>query len=78
VKEDNKKSFLAAVKEFAALGATGIVLGCTEIGLLIKEKDITGVRSDLSCFDTAHCHALAASQIQLGKKKFEDFLPPSS
>ncbi|MCT6925370.1 aspartate/glutamate racemase family protein [Metasolibacillus sp.] len=38
-----------------AAGAEGIILGCTEIGLLVKEGD-----ADIPLFDTTLIHALAA------------------
>jgi aspartate racemase len=41
-------------------GAEGIVLGCTEIGLLVKEAD-----SPVPLFDTTRIHALAAVEYAL-------------
>ena len=37
-------------------GAQGVILGCTEIGLLVQQKD-----TDISLFDTAEIHAKSAA-----------------
>lgn len=42
-------------------GAEGVVLGCTEIGLLIKQED-----SALPVYDTALLHAEAAAEYAMG------------
>jgi len=42
-------------------GAEGIILGCTEIGLLIRQED-----SKVPVFDTTRIHALAAVEYALG------------
>ncbi|MFC2042796.1 aspartate/glutamate racemase family protein [Chloroflexota bacterium] len=43
-------------------GAQGIILGCTEIGLLVGDGDCT-----VPLFDTTHIHATAAVEKALGK-----------
>ncbi|EGY35309.1 aspartate racemase [Aggregatibacter actinomycetemcomitans serotype e str. SC1083] len=45
-----------------ALGAEGVILGCTEIGLLINQTD-----SDLPFFDTALLHSQMAIDFILEK-----------
>ena len=60
--EESKRSYLRMIGQLAEQGAQGIVLGCTEIGLLIRQED-TGV----PLFDTACIHALAAVRYALGK-----------
>lgn len=52
VKPESKKGYIRVVKKLKEKGAEGIVLGCTEIPLLIKEKDC-GVR----LYDTTLIHA---------------------
>ena len=50
----------------------GIVLGCTELPLLITERKlITG----LPVFDTTEMHINCAIKLQLNEAKIEDFLP---
>ncbi len=41
-------------------GAEGIILGCTEIGMLVKQKD-----TKIELFDTTCIHALEAVNIAL-------------
>ena len=43
-------------------GAQGIILGCTEIGLLVSQEDIA-----VPVYDTARIHATAAVEFALGK-----------
>ena len=42
-------------------GAEGVILGCTEIGLLVRQED-----SVLPVFDTAETHAARAAELALG------------
>ncbi len=60
--EESKRSYLRMIGQLTEQGAQGIVLGCTEIGLLIRQED-TGV----PLFDTACIHALAAVRYALGR-----------
>jgi len=55
VVEESRAAFLKIIGGLAAKGAEGVILGCTEIGLLVKAAD-----SPLPVFDTARIHALAA------------------
>jgi len=55
--EESRAEFLRIIGELAERGAQGIVLGCTEIGLLIRQDDAT-----LPLFDTAQIHAQRAAQ----------------
>ncbi|PES25973.1 aspartate racemase [Bacillus anthracis] len=41
-------------------GAQGIILGCTEIGLLVKQEDVS-----IPIFDTTHIHAVEAVNFAL-------------
>ncbi len=52
VKPESKEGYVKVVKKLKEKGAEGIVLGCTEIPLLIKEKNC-GVR----LYDTTIIHA---------------------
>lgn len=60
LQEESRKKFLAVIDKLAAAGAQGVILGCTEIGLLVKEKD-----SSLPVFDTTIIHAEAAVEYAL-------------
>lgn len=56
----SREEYKRIISRLAARGAEGIILGCTEIGLLIRQEDI-----DLPLFDTAEIHALAAVDFAL-------------
>ena len=55
VREDTRAEIVALIARQAARGADSVVLGCTEIGLLIDAGC-----SPLPCFDTTALHAAAA------------------
>ncbi|NCC19945.1 aspartate/glutamate racemase family protein [Candidatus Saccharibacteria bacterium] len=57
---ESKKKFIAIIEKLQKAGAQGVVLGCTEIGLLIQQQDVT-----LPAFDTTHIHAAAAVNLAL-------------
>lgn len=58
----SKDKFIRIIKNLAARGAEGIVLGCTEIPLLIKQEDC-----EIPLFDTTRIHARAAVEYALKK-----------
>jgi aspartate racemase len=56
----SREGFLAVIEGLAARGARGVVLGCTEIPLLVAPE-----QSPLPAFDTTRIHALAAVEFAL-------------
>lgn len=60
IKEESKQEYVSIVKSLQKKGAEGVILGCTEIGLLLKPQD-----SSLPLYDTAQIHALAAAGFAL-------------
>lgn len=58
INPDSKKRFLSIMNGLAGEGAQGIILGCTEIPLLIKQEDTV-----LPVFDTTEIHSLAAIEL---------------
>ncbi|MGM8889656.1 aspartate/glutamate racemase family protein [Psychrobacter sp. 1Y1] len=54
-KDSSRAYYRQVIKDLAAQGAEGVILGCTEIGLLIKQAD-----SPIPVFDTTAIHAAAA------------------
>ena len=52
---DSKQQYREIIEKLVAKGAEGIILGCTEIGLLVKPQD-----SPVPLFDTTEIHARAA------------------
>ena len=55
IEPDSKKRYAAIIQDMVAQGAGGVILGCTEIGLLVKPED-----SPVTLFDTTEIHARAA------------------
>ncbi len=60
ISEASRKEFKRITAYLANEGAEGIILGCTEIGLLLHQEDV-----DLPIFDTTLIHAARAVEIAL-------------
>jgi len=58
--ESSRNQFVKIIQNGQKLGAEGVVLGCTEIPLLISQKD-----SNIPIFDTTQIHAAAAVEFAL-------------
>lgn len=56
IKEDSRQQFVSVIEDLHSRGAQGVILGCTEIGLLISQADTA-----LPVFDTTKIHAEAAA-----------------
>ena len=54
-------AYVEIIRDLFRRGAQGAILGCTEIPLLVKEKD-----SPVPVFDTTALHAAAAVDFALG------------
>lgn len=59
--DESRIRFQEVIKRLQEKGAEGVILGCTEIGLLIHQAD-----SVLPVFDTTLIHARKAAEIALG------------
>jgi aspartate racemase len=55
IESASRAQYRAIIGRLAEAGAQGVILGCTEIGLLVKAED-----SRVPLFDTTRLHALAA------------------
>ena len=60
VSETSKRDYLHIISKLADKGAEAVILGCTEIGLLVGQRDTA-----LPVFDTTEIHALAAAAAAL-------------
>jgi aspartate racemase len=60
IREKSKETFQKIIAGLKARGAQGIILGCTEIPLLVSQKDY-----DIPLFDTTTLHAEAAADYAL-------------
>lgn len=58
--DDSRAAYVRIIGELAAQGAEAVILGCTEIGLLVRPSD-----SPLPVFDTTPLHAQAAVEASL-------------
>ncbi|KGK90111.1 aspartate/glutamate racemase family protein [Clostridium sp. HMP27] len=62
ISEVSKEKYKKVIESLALKGAEGIVLGCTEIPLLIKQEDV-----DIPIFDTTTIHAISAVEFALNR-----------
>jgi len=60
IKSESKEKFQEVIAHLAARGAEGIVLGCTEIPLIVKQEDY-----EIPLYDTTALHAKAAVDLAL-------------
>jgi aspartate racemase len=61
--DPSRKVFIEIIDRLAGIGADGVVLGCTEIPMLIKASDCP-----LPLFDTTRIHAREGVIFALGKE----------
>jgi len=59
-REESKSTMIKVIAELVDRGSQGIILGCTEIPLLIKQEDVP-----VPVFDTTRIHAVAAVELAL-------------
>ncbi len=60
IKDSSREFYKEVIGNLITNGAEGIILGCTEITLLIKQED-----SPVPIFDTTFIHAKAVIEIAL-------------
>lgn len=60
IRQESQAQYKRIMEQLIRLGAKGIILGCTEIGLLIHDQD-----SQVPLFDTTRIHAVAAVEYAL-------------
>ncbi|SDG54193.1 aspartate racemase [Paenibacillus sp. cl6col] len=60
IDQESRDYYKKVIQGLIELGAEGIILGCTEIGLLVKPED-----SKVPVFDTTYIHAVEAVNISL-------------
>ncbi len=62
INKASKSEYLRIIKELSAKGAEAIILGCTEIGMLVNQED-----TDVELFDTTAIHANKAVEMSVQK-----------
>lgn len=60
IRQESKEEYIRIISSLAGRGAQGAILGCTEIGMLVQQKD-TAVK----VFDTTQIHATRAALMAL-------------
>ncbi|MFK4309166.1 aspartate racemase [Bacillus sp. RC242] len=60
ITSQSREYYKRVIEELVQKGAQGIILGCTEIGLLIKQEDVV-----VPIFDTTFIHAIEAVNVAL-------------
>ncbi|MGZ5433119.1 MAG: aspartate/glutamate racemase family protein [Thermoanaerobaculia bacterium] len=60
IEEPSRDAYQEVIARLVAAGAEGIILGCTEIGLLVRPED-----APVPLFDTTALHAHAAAEMAL-------------
>ena len=60
ISEKSRQEYVRIISSLQQKGAQGVILGCTEIGLLISQKD-----SPIPVFDTTLIHARKAALLLL-------------
>lgn len=61
VREPSRRAYLEAIERLASRGAEAVILGCTEIGMLVEEA-----ASPLPVYDTTELHAKALVEAAIG------------
>ena len=70
--DETRAFFVEQAQALRARGAEGIILGCTEIELLIQQRHIP----ELPVFQSAELHIAAVAAIAAGRDTIDAFVPP--
>lgn len=62
VKDDSRQHYLRIIEQLAADGAQAVILGCTEIGMLVAQDN-----TDVKLYDTTAIHAERAVSLALAE-----------
>ena len=62
LKQSSRRKLAGIVKKLAARGVQGVILGCTELPLLLKQEDVA-----IPLFNTTEIHAKAAVDYMLSQ-----------
>jgi aspartate racemase len=55
IRDNSREQFIEIINNLYQAGAQAVILGCTEIGLLVGQQDV-----EVPLFDTTKIHAAAA------------------
>ena len=62
ISNESKQQYLDIIDDLVKSGVQGVILGCTEIGLLVKQDD-----TDIPLFDTTLIHAKNVALISIDR-----------
>ena len=62
VRDASRRKYLEVIDDLKSRGAQGVILGCTEIGMLVEQKHV-----DMPVFDTTIIHAQKAADLATGR-----------
>ena len=57
IRDESRRAYIGIIEDLVRRGAQGVILGCTEIGMLLRSEDAA-----VPLFDTAAIHAEAAAE----------------
>ena len=60
IREESRRAYLSIIDDLAEKGAQAVILGCTEISLLVSQQ-----HTDIELYDTTAIHARAAVDFML-------------
>jgi aspartate racemase len=66
IEDESREIYRQVIGDLIDMGAQGIILGCTEIPLLVNPGDF-----DVPIFDTTYIHAEMAVEIALGERRLD-------
>jgi aspartate racemase len=66
INDESREIYRQVMGNLVEMGAQGIILGCTEIPMIVDAQDF-----DLPLFDTTYLHAEMAVEIALGEKALD-------
>ena len=69
IKEESKAEYNRIITNLIQSGAQGVILGCTEIPLLVKPDEF-----DVPVFDTTYLHAEMAVEIAVGERSILELM----
>jgi len=75
VKPGSEAIFYQSIYEMIEEGAECIILGCTEIPMLVREGTIIHSNKEIPVIDSTKAHGLAAVDVYLGQKTVPSFFP---
>eukprot|EP00041_Stephanoeca_diplocostata_P020271 m.451286 g.451286 ORF g.451286 m.451286 type:complete len:263 (+) comp21524_c0_seq4:555-1343(+) len=70
-KDDTRAYFVDQIRALQSYGAQGVILGCTEIELLVDQSHVP----EVPLFPSAKMHIDAAARIAAGTQDVTDYLP---